>query len=277
MVACGLLMLAGAVAAARWGHLAVVPPWTSATDHTPPTPRTSALRFLWHLDVAVISGLTAGLLAAGPGGRLVMRLLAVTAGSEAQGRITEAEETVGRITVGGTIGFIVFVGLFGGLVVGALYVALRRWLPPARLGALVFAGFLLVVFATRVEPLRADNLDFDLVGPAWLALTAFAALAVFHAFVVAAVAGRLSRSLPVLSGRGRALAAYLPVLVLLLPGPFFAVVLVVAGLVILALQRPEIGAWSRSPAATTAGRVVLAGVGLVALPGFAGAVRDILR
>lgn len=43
-----------------------------------------------------------------------MRLLAATAGDAAQGRRTEAEEIVGRITTGGSIGFIVFTGLFFG-------------------------------------------------------------------------------------------------------------------------------------------------------------------
>jgi hypothetical protein len=46
--------------------------------------------YLWYLTVAVTSGLGAGILAAGAGGRVVMRLLAVTAGADAQGRITEA-------------------------------------------------------------------------------------------------------------------------------------------------------------------------------------------
>jgi hypothetical protein len=59
---------------------------------------------LWSLTVAVTSGVGAGLLAAGAGGRLAMRLLAVTAGADAQGRITEAEQVVGRISVDDTLG-----------------------------------------------------------------------------------------------------------------------------------------------------------------------------
>jgi hypothetical protein len=59
---------------------------------------------LWSLTVAVASGVGAGLLAAGASGRLAMRLLAVTAGADAQGRITEAEQVVGRISVDGTLG-----------------------------------------------------------------------------------------------------------------------------------------------------------------------------
>jgi hypothetical protein len=72
-------------------------------------------RYVWYLTVAVASGVGAGLLAAGAGGRLVMRLLAVTAGPDAQGRVTEADQIVGRISVDGTLGFIVFTGLFFGL------------------------------------------------------------------------------------------------------------------------------------------------------------------
>jgi len=276
VLACAVLMALGAAAAARWGHLAVVVPWSAVPDTTPPDARVSAQRFLWHLNLVVVSGLASGIVAAGAGGRLAMRLLAVTAGDQAQGRITEADEVVGRITLGGTVGFIIFVGLFGGLVVGGLYLLLRRWLPPARLGAMAFGAFLLIVFATRFEPLRADNPDFGLVGPGWLALATFSALALFHALVLAAVAGRLSRSLPVLSSQPRTVAAYLPLLFLLLAGPFLLVFLAIASLATLALRVPTVGTWWRSAAAITAGRVVLAAVALLAFPGFARAVRDII-
>ncbi len=274
VIVCGLLMVVGAIAAARWGHLAVVAPWTAVPEPAPPDVKTSAQRFLWHLNLVVVSGLASGVVAAGAGGRLVMRLLAVTAGDQAQGRVTEADEIVGRITVGGTIGFIIFVGLLGGLVIGGVYMLLRRWLPPARLGAMAFAAFLLLVFATRIEPLRADNPDFGLVGPAWLALVAFGSLALFHALVLAAVAGRLSRSLPVVTGEWRTVAAYLPLLLLVATGPFLLVFLAAACLVTVVRQLPAF-AWWQSPAVGTAGRAVLALVAVLALPGFIGAVRDI--
>ena len=276
VVVCVLLMVLGAVAAARWGHLAVAAPWSSLPDPEPPRVTVSAQRFLWYLNLVVVSGIASGLVASGAGGRLAMRLLAVTAGDQAQGQITEAEEVVGRITVGGTIGFIIFVGLFGGLVVGGLYMLLRRWLPPARLGAMAFAAFLLLVFATRIEPMRADNPDFGLVGPGWLALLTFSALALFHALVLAAIAGRLSRSLPLVSRDGRTVAVYLPLLLLVFAGPFFLVILAGAALATVVLQQPAFGAWWRSATVVTVGRVVLAAVTVLAFPGFAHAVRDIL-
>src|SRR5215203_1761986 len=119
IILCIALVLVGLVAVVRWGGLAVEPPPTSRpagaglTD--PPPVSLVVRRYLWYLTVALLSGAAAGILAAGAGGRLVMRLLAVTAGADAQGRITEAEEIVGRITVDGTIGFVVFTGLFLGL------------------------------------------------------------------------------------------------------------------------------------------------------------------
>jgi hypothetical protein len=191
IVVCIALVLAGLVAVVRWGGLAVEPPPTPAQDapgSTDPPPVSLVVRrYLWYLAVALLSGAAAGILAAGAGGRLVMRLLAVTAGADAQGQITEAEEIVGRITVDGTIGFVVFTGLFFGPVSGAAYLLLRRWLPAGRAGGLAFGALLLVVAGTRLEPLRRSNPDFDLVGPGWVSVVAFMVLVVFHGILVAAL------------------------------------------------------------------------------------------
>lgn len=62
-----------------------------------------------------------------------MRLLAATAGDDAQGRITEADEVVGSINLDGTIGLYVFGGILPGLLSGAIYVVFRRWLPRSHL------------------------------------------------------------------------------------------------------------------------------------------------
>ena len=72
---------------------------------------------------------------------------------------------VGRISAGGTIDVIVFAALFFGLASGVIYLLIRRWLPTGRLGGLTYGALLLVVAATRIDPLRSDNPDFDIVGP----------------------------------------------------------------------------------------------------------------
>jgi hypothetical protein len=281
IVVCIVLVLFGLVAVVRWGGLAVEPPSTPGPDGTGPTdpPPVSLVvrRYLWYLAVALLSGAAAGILAAGPGGRLVMRLLAVTAGADAQGQITEAQEIVGRITVDGTIGFVVFTGLFFGPVSGAAYLLLRRWLPAGRAGGLAFGALLLVVAGTRLEPLRRGNPDFDLVGPGWVAVVAFTLLVVFHGMLVAALAGRLSRAVPLLAARPGAIAVHAPLLLLVLPGPSVALVLIIVGvLVVLGSRIPVVvAAWHARPLVMV-GRVALAVAALVAFPGFASALVDIL-
>src|SRR5215204_3174458 len=122
IVVCIVLVLAGLAAVVRWGGLAVEPPPTPEPAAAGPTDAPAVglvvRRYLWYVAVAMAAGATAGILAAGAGGRLVMRLLAVTAGADAQGRITEAEELVGRITVDGTLGFVIFTALLFGLASG---------------------------------------------------------------------------------------------------------------------------------------------------------------
>ena len=119
-----------------------------------------------------------------------MRLLAVTADDSAQGAETEAEQIVGEITTSGTIDLVLFNGIFFGLASGLAYVLIRRWLPAGRLGGLAFGALLLVVAATAIDPLRADNPDFDIVGPGWLVVATFGALVLLHGMAVAAIAAR---------------------------------------------------------------------------------------
>src|SRR5215213_6946438 len=281
IVVCIVLVLVGLVAVVRWGGLAVEPPPTpaqaapGATD--PPPVSLVVRRYLWYLAVALLSGTAAGILAAGAGGRLVMRLLAVTAGADAQGQITEAQEIVGRITVDGTIGFVVFTGLFLGLPSAAGYLLLRRWLPAGRAAGLAYGALLLVVAGTRLEPLRRSNPDFDLVGPGWVSVVAFTMLVLFHGMLVAALAGRLSRAVPLLAARPGAIAVHAPLLLLVLPGPSVALVLIIVGVLVVLVSRiPTVVAAVHARPLVVVGRVALTVVALVAFPGFASAVVDIL-
>jgi len=275
MVTCGVLVLLGVAAVVRWGALGLQPSGDPRERDDSPSPGFIASRYLWYVTVAVVSGIGSGLLIAGAGGRLAMRLLAASAGDVAQGRETEAEEIVGRITTGGSIGFIVFTGLFFGLATGALYLVVRRWLPPGRLGGLAYGMLLLVIAAPRIDPLRADNPDFGIVGPGWVAVLVFSALVLMHGMLVAALAGRYSRTLPPPSLGRRALVAYAPLL-LLTPVVPLAVILALVGLLAVGISRaqPVITA-SRSHTTAVAGRIVLAVGAIVALPGFVSAVINI--
>ena len=125
-----------------------------------------------------------------------MRLLAMTGGDTAQRRLTDANEVVGEVNVGGTIGLVLFGGVLPGLLSGVIYVLGRRLPPGGLLGGVTFGLLHLVVAATRLDPLRPGNPDFDLVGPGWLSVAAFALAAVAHGMAVAAFADRYSASLP---------------------------------------------------------------------------------
>lgn len=279
IVGCIVLVVVGLLAIVRWGGLAVQPPPAPADDDTVPAARPPVSlvvrRYLWYLTLAISSGVGAGILAAGAGGRLAMRLLAVTAGPTAQGRITEADQVVGRISAEGTLGFIVFTGLFFGAASGAAYLLLRRWLPGGRTGGVAFGALLLVLAGTRLEPLRPGNPDFDLVGPGWVSVAAFAALVLFHGMLLAALAGRLSRAVPLLALTPRAIIAHVPLLLLAL-GSVALVAAIVGVAVVSASQVPAVAGVWRDRRLVTAGRVILSLVALAALPSFARAITDIL-
>jgi hypothetical protein len=279
IVGCIVLVVVGLLAIVRWGGLAVQPPPAPADDDTIPAARPPVSlvvrRYLWYLTLAISAGVGAGILAAGAGGRLVMRLLAVTAGPTAQGRITEADQVVGRISLDGTLGFIVFTGLFFGAASGAAYLLLRRWLPGGRTGGVAFGALLLVLAGTRLEPLRPGNPDFDLVGPGWVSVAAFAALVLFHGMLLAALAGRLSRAVPLLALTPRAIIAHVPLLLLAL-GSVALVAAIVGVAVVSASQVPAVAGVWRDRRLVTAGRVILSLVALAALPSFARAITDIL-
>lgn len=140
-----------------------------------------------YVGASLVAGAAAGVLAAGAGGRLMMRLLAETS-PDAQGSLTEAGEKIGEITIGGTLGFIFFAGLPAGLLSGALYALVAPVLPRGRAGGVVLGVLLLVLAATRIDPLRADSVDFLLLDPAWLAVLGFGLLALFQGMLVAALA-----------------------------------------------------------------------------------------
>jgi hypothetical protein len=196
----------------RWGGLAYTPP----TE--PQAGKPLMLRLLRTGTIGMLGGMAAGALVGGLGARLMMRVLAATSGDSAQGLLTEADERVGRITTDGTLGIVLFVGVFGGLVGGLLYVVLRRWLPhPAWHAGLSLGSLLFVVFA-RLDPLSPDNRDFTILHPTWLAVVLIAVLFLLFGVTVAPLIERLDRGYP------RHPAAYAPLLLLGLTGPMGIIV-----------------------------------------------------
>lgn len=193
MVACGLVLLVACVLAVRWrGYSFAHPDWD---ERDPAVVSRPAVQLCWLLAVGGLTGGAVGALVVGPAGRLAMRLLAAVS-PDATGLQTEADQTVGRITTGGTIGFILFVGVPAGIAIGVIFVLVSAALPRGILGGVSYGALLLVVFGSTVDPLRAENEDFDLLEHGWLAVLTFALMALVAGAVTAVFAGRIAAALP---------------------------------------------------------------------------------
>ena len=159
---------------------------------------------LWGRLGALPSGLFAGAffgaLIGGIGGRIIMRIVFLidkdTRGAEAAGG------TIGEFTLGGSFSLFV-VCMIGGVLGGALYVGLRRWLPWSGLARGVFFGLLLMFGPGFVG---FDEVDFQIVEPAVPILYMFVGLIVLYGVCVALLTDRLHAGPAVQSGARTRLA-----------------------------------------------------------------------
>lgn len=194
----------------------------------PSTAGASALDALRTLAGIVGAAAIAGVLVAGLGGRLLMRVLAATSGGEAQGRLTEADEVVGDITFDGTLGFVLFIGIAVPVAAGFLYLVVRRFVPTAAiLAGLVFGVLLLGTFGID-DPMASDNVDFDILSPLWLAIVSITGLALLFGMTFTALAARFDAGLPPLGAGWRTAPAHAGLLLCVLPPFVFASVPYVA-------------------------------------------------
>jgi hypothetical protein len=195
-----------------------------------PTGWPAAARTARSFAVAINTALITGVLVGGGGGRLFMRIMAATSGDDAQGAITQADEVVGEITLGGTIALVFFGGVFAGVSVAGIYLLVRRWLPAVPWQAGVVLGALALGVGGRAsELLHPDNRDFTLLRPVGLAVAMVVILTVFFGVVFVTVFERLDRAMPPLAWRP-ALIAYLPAVVPMLVPPVALLVLGATGL-----------------------------------------------
>jgi hypothetical protein len=206
-------VVVAAALAFRWRRMPLIGAKCPAVESS----GSSALDALRTLAVATTSGVIAGVLVAGLGGRLVMRVLGATSGDDAQGRLTEAQETVGEITVDGTIGVILFVGVFGGVLAALAYVVVRRWLPTTAGPAGLVAGILLLGTIGVSDAMSPDNVDFAILRPTWLAVTLISLVALLFGVTFTALAARLDSRMPTLGRRPSSIAGHASLVFLTLP------------------------------------------------------------
>lgn len=173
----------------------------AASDHSASLPSSlEGRRSIWRvlsriavlIGIGLLAGLVAGFVVGGVGSRVAMRIVALVAGHEHYGEVTDADEIVGKITADGTA-FLVAAGTFLGVLGGLLYVAVRRWLPGTgfRKG-LAFGGFLLLLFGSVI--IDGGNLDFRRFVASYLSVGLFASLFFLYGVIVSVIVERLDRA-----------------------------------------------------------------------------------
>ena len=127
IASCATLFAVAVIVVARWSAVDLRPPSVARADENfggalPRQGRSVVTRPLWYGYLVVVAGAIAGVLGAGAGGRLIMRVLALTSPPSADGQITETQEVIGEISVNGTIALFIFGGALTGVLAAALYV-----------------------------------------------------------------------------------------------------------------------------------------------------------
>jgi hypothetical protein len=135
-------------------------------------------------------GALSGAISAGAGSRIVMRIIAL-ANPDSDGAFTDAEATVGEITFDGTMNLILL-GTIAGVMGGAAYLGVRRWLPgPASWKGLAYG----VVSLLTVGQLLFDthNADFQIFEPVVMVIALFSVLFLVNGLIVGALVDRFHR------------------------------------------------------------------------------------
>lgn len=142
---------------------------------------------LRRIAVQGVSGVVAGIVVGGVGGRVVMRVSALAAGDDVVGRITENGNRIGVISLDGTIALIVFGGALTGAVAAILVVMLRTWLRWAGRWQGLVTGVALLGIAGAIL-IDAANRDFHILDPGWFNVALFAVLIVGYGWAAVALA-----------------------------------------------------------------------------------------
>jgi hypothetical protein len=240
------------------------------------------------IAIGGLAGLIAGLLVYGVGGRLFMRIAALV-DPVANGLTTSSGNRIGEITLGGTAGFVVAIGLLFGVAAGTIWVVVRPWLPGGSVARALGFGIVMASISPFFV-LRPGEQDFRILQPAVSIVAMLVVLAALAGVVVGLVDERLRRRLPPAVPDGaRPDAAYLVLTAigaLFLPfvlGGFFSadsdtfrapvavgLALVVVGLATVAswVARVRTGSDRRSPALVVVGRsalLIAIGLGIIRL------------
>jgi hypothetical protein len=217
-----------------------------------------------------IAGAGAGVVIAGLGGRIVMRLAAVLVPASA-GSLTENGNRIGDVTVSGSLALILFVGLFFGVFGGTVWVVVSPWIPGSGLRRAILT-MPIAVALTGIALIQGSNADFRVLQHDGRVVALLLALIALAGLSIAILDGWLDRRLPGSSASGGAVALYaiatlagvllvLPLVILSYLGQETRVglALIGVGLMTLAWWALRLRGGTRQPwALLIAGRVALA-------------------
>ncbi|HEX2469967.1 MAG TPA: hypothetical protein VHK05_05210 [Candidatus Limnocylindrales bacterium] len=141
-----------------------------------------------------IAGIIVGLLVAGLGGRLIMRLATILH-EDTVGLRTENGEVIGNITLNGTLALMTFGGLGMGLMAGTIWVIVSPWIPDRGL-ARAFATATAAIALGTPSLIQRTNPDFFLLGYDPIVVVLLIGLVGLVGFSIALVDGALDARLP---------------------------------------------------------------------------------
>ena len=106
-----------------------------------------------------LAGVIAGVICLGVDSRVAALL-----DPDQHGRLTDNGNVIGAITFGGTLELVIFVGIFGGLAAGVVWVLIRDWLPTGLAPRMLLAGVIAAATGSFLVVDR-ENIDFALLEP----------------------------------------------------------------------------------------------------------------
>lgn len=201
-----------------------------------------------------LRGLACGAVVGGLGGRLAMFVLRLTSDSSLHGLKTDDDFEIGKFSTD-TIFLVLFTAFLGGLF-GILYLAIRGWLPERARPAYYGAFCAVVGGAIIVSP---GGTDFTELSPLSLAIAFFVLIPALYGVAVSAWVEQSLRAGPMRVSGWRWLAL-LPLMLLLITGPFALAAVLVLVLVVVGNRSGRLlGLW-HSTAVTWLGRFAVAAV-----------------